>query len=79
MYVLILKCSAGYDEAVARVLLQSKVKHLSLRNKIVSDQYVEIHYELFLKDENTSFVDEISASEGVNHVAMLSFNGDYTK
>ena len=79
MYVLILKCAAGYDEASARTLLQPKVKHLSLRNKIVSDQYVEIHYELFLKDENTSFVDEISASEGVNHAAMLSFNGDYTK
>ena len=38
---------------------------------------VELTYEVRIKDDNTGFVNKISACEGVTNAVLVSYNGEY--
>ncbi len=38
---------------------------------------IELNYEVRLRDADTGFVNELGAMEGVGHVVLVSYNGDY--
>lgn len=79
MYILILKYSSGFSEENVKKMLDSNVKAVNVKNKIVTKEKSELHYEIILKDNDTSFMEKIFAADGVEHAAMLSYNGDYAK
>lgn len=73
-YLLILQ----FDETAAeqvKIALR-KIKHV-LKSKTVRKDMTEMTVELRIKDDNTTFVNELSALEGVKDAVLVSYNGDY--
>lgn len=65
-----------YD--VSAVIKLDKIipKH-SLKSKTVTRESVELTLELRLKNNDTSFVNDILKIEGVKDAVLMSYNGDY--
>ena len=38
---------------------------------------MELNYEVRLKNDDSSFVNELDAMQGVSRVTLVSYNGDY--
>ena len=38
---------------------------------------MELNYEVRLRGDDSSFVSQLAAMEGVGHVVLVSYNGDY--
>ena len=66
-YILIVHCE---DENVENEIAR-------LKSKTVQPGQIELNYEVRLKSENSSFINELAAIEGVSHTVMVSYNGDY--
>ena len=76
-YILIRHCGdSGQEEAVRR-LVGANVKKMNLKSKSVSPGLIELNYEVRLKDDDSSFVNDIHTMEGVSRVVLVSYNGDY--
>ena len=76
-YILIIHCGdSGQEEAVRR-LVGANVKKMNLKSKSVSPGLIELNYEVRLKDDDSSFVNDIHTMEGVSRVVLVSYNGDY--
>lgn len=76
-YILVIHCAAAADEAAARELVAQRVRRLNLKSKSVSPGQIELNYEVRLRDADAGFVNELSAMDGVRHVVLVSYNGDY--
>ena len=50
---------------------------LNLKSKSVSPGEIELNYEVRLQNGQTDFVNELGSMEGVGHVVLVSYNGDY--
>jgi uncharacterized membrane protein YhiD involved in acid resistance len=53
-----------------------KYKYI-IKSKIVRQELTELTIELKLKIDNTSFINNLSAIEGVEDVSLVHYNGDY--
>ena len=76
-YILVVHCASQDAEAQVRVLVESRVRRLNLKSKSVSPGQIELNYEVRLRDEDAGFVNELGAMPGVDHVVLVSYNGDY--
>ena len=76
-YILVVHCASQNEEAQVRSLVESRVRRLDLKSKSVSPGQIELNYEVRLKDADTGFINELGAMNGVNHVVLVSYNGDY--
>ena len=50
---------------------------LNLKSKAVSPGEIELNFEVRLREADTGFVNELGAMSGVDHVVLVSYNGDY--
>lgn len=69
----------NYEETTARdkVKVQvNKLKH-TIKSKTVTGTNVELIIELKLKDDNTAFVNNIAAIEGVKNAVLMTYSGEY--
>ena len=76
-YILVLKCDGKDAEAKAAELLSRSVERFVVKTKTVSDDGTEITAELRLNKDDTGFVDELYALEGVRNAVLVSYNGEY--
>ena len=76
-YILVVHCENREVEEQTRIFVKSQVKRLNLKSKSVDGGCVELNYEVRLKDDNSSFVNELEAMPGVSRVVLVSYNGDY--
>lgn len=76
-YILVLRCDNQDTEEIAHEILAAGNKKVVLKSKSVRPDAVELHYELRLKDEDTSFVSLLAHTEGVSDVVLVSYRGDY--
>ncbi len=76
-YILVLRCDNPDTEEITREILAAGSKKLVLKSKSVRPGATELHYELRLKDEDTSFVNLLAHTEGVSDVVLVSYRGDY--
>lgn len=76
-YILVIHCGGAGEEAAVRALVETRVRRMNLKSKSVSPGQVELNYEVRLRDGDAAFVNELGAMEGVNHVVLVSYNGDY--
>ena len=76
-YILVLACTdkAGEDRAMG--LLDEKTKKYVCKSKTARAGQIELNLEVRLKDDNTDFVNELSALDGVESAVLVSYNGDY--
>ncbi|KQL45655.1 hypothetical protein AN963_11380 [Brevibacillus choshinensis] len=65
------------DNANDEVRYQLNKLKYALKSKTINKDVVELIVEIKLKDDNTAFVQDISAIEGVKDVSLVSYNGDY--
>jgi len=77
-YLLIVKLNGDETEKEVSDLLSSRIKKFFIKSKtITGNQATEIVYEIRLKDQSTSFVNEISNLENIQSAIMLSYDGNY--
>ena len=75
--VLVLQCADSATEATAKAYLETKTQRCVLKSKAVQAGNIEVNLELRLKSDNTDFINELSAMDGVTSAALVSYNGDY--
>ena len=76
-YILVVRCASQEEEAQVRSLVEARVQRLNLKSKSVSPGEIELNYEVRLQNGQTDFVNELGSMEGVDHVVLVSYNGDY--
>ena len=76
-YILVLQCADSATEATTKAFLETKTQRCVLKSKAVQAGNIELNLELRLKSDNTDFINELSAMDGVTSAALVSYNGDY--
>ncbi len=76
-YILVVNCEGAETEQQVRSFLESKVRRAVVKSKTVQKNAIELNWEVRLKDENTDFINELSAIAGVNQAVLVSYNGEY--
>ena len=76
-YIVVIHCSDAAAESKAIESLKSYVQKCVVKSKTVTANSLELHYEVRLKSEDTSFVNALSVMQGVSDVVLVSYNGDY--
>ena len=76
-FILILRCHSEEAETAAKSVLEANIKKLVLKSKSIREGEIELHYEVRLKDDETSFLSTIADTEGVLDIVLVSYKGDY--
>lgn len=76
-YMLVIRCADPASEAAAMAIAGKLHDKPRVKVKTVTKGGVEITAEVRLRDASTDFVGEISALEGVESAALVSYNGEY--
>jgi len=76
-YMLVLGCSDHSAEQRALQYLAGEVSRWQLKGKTVQPGSVELDVELYLKDDDTDFVNALALLPGVASAVLVSYNGDY--
>ena len=76
-YIVVLTCDDQTAEQKALALLAENTKRCVCKSKTVRAGQVELNLEVRLNDENTDFVNRLSALPGVQSAVLVSYNGDY--
>jgi len=76
-YILVINCENEETENTANTLIKEEAKKSVLKSKAVNKLGVELTYEVRIKDDNTGFVNKVSACEGVTNAVLVSYNGEY--
>ena len=76
-YILVVNCENEETENTANTLIKEEAKKSVLKSKAVNKLGVELTYEARIKDDNTGFVNKISAVDGVTNAVLVSYNGEY--
>lgn len=76
-YIVVLQCRDRESEQQAAACLAQHTKKMVIKSKTARAGYIELNYEVRLRDENTGFITELSALNGVDSAVLVSYNGDY--
>ena len=76
-YILVVHCENSELEKQVKSFVASKVKRMNLKSKSVEDGCVELNYEIRLQEDNSDFMNELDAMQGVSRAVLVSYNGDY--
>lgn len=76
-YIAVLRCSGGDSERAALELLGKCAKRCVVKSKTVQRGLVELNAEIRLASDNTDFINELAALDGVESAVLVSYNGDY--
>ena len=76
-YIVVLTCTDQAAEQKAMALLAENTKRCVCKSKTVRAGQIELNLEVRLNDENTDFVNRLSALPGVQSAVLVSYNGDY--
>ena len=76
-YILVVNCENEETENTAYELIKSEAKKSLLKSKAVNKLGVELTYEVRIKNDNTGFVNKVSAVDGVTNAVLVSYNGEY--
>ena len=76
-YILLVNCKDEATEEAALEMARTTLKRFLVKSKTVSGGGIELTAEVRLKDAATSFVNGIQGIEGVDHVTLVSYNGEY--
>jgi uncharacterized membrane protein YhiD involved in acid resistance len=76
VYLLILQ----YEDLTNDELIKELSKlNYKIKSKTISMGLVELTLEVKLMGANTTFVEELSALDGVKNVSLVSYNGDFAQ
>ena len=76
-YIVVLQCRNTDAEQQAVSYLSQHTKKMVVKSKTARAGYIELNYEVRLRDEQTGFITELSGLNGVESAVLVSYNGDY--
>ena len=76
-YILVLECENHEVELNAKEYVNSQVTKCVTKSKTARAGMVELNLEIRMKEDNTDFVNVLSAMPGVHSAVLVSYNGDY--
>ena len=76
-YIAVITCDGYESEKTALTYLKENTEKCVVKSKSAEEGAVELNLEVRLKDENTDFVNVLSAMKGVSRAVLVSYNGDY--
>lgn len=76
-YILVLSCISHDAETRAMQYVTAQMERCVIKSKSAQTGLVELNMEVRLKDDNTDFINALSAMNGVNSAVLVSYNGDY--
>ena len=76
-YILVVHCENNELEKQVKDFVANHVKRMNLKSKSVENGRVELNYERRLQEDNSEFINELGAMQGVGHAVLVSYNGDY--
>ena len=76
-YIVVLACTDQESEKKATEYLKQHVNKLAVKSKTVRADAIELNMEIRLKDDNTQFINQLSAQNGIISAILVSYNGDY--
>lgn len=76
-YILVLVCDDQASENTAIGMLKERTRRCVVKSKTVRKGATEINLEIRLKDDNTGFINELAALDGVGSAVLVSYSGEY--
>ncbi len=76
-YIAVVECADGGAEKEVESCLRAHADRTSLKSKTVRKGHMELTYEIRLKSDDTSFINEISSASGVESAVLVTYNGEY--
>ncbi len=76
-YILVLQCLDQMSEELAVAFVEENSHRCVVKSKAVRPGSVELNLEIRLIDGDTSFINRLSAMNGVDSAVLVSYNGDY--
>lgn len=76
-YILVLTCENTESEKNASDFIKRNVKRSVVKSKSVQAGRIELNLDVRLKDENTDFINALSAMDGVTSAVLVTYNGEY--
>lgn len=76
-YIAVITCEHPQAERQAEETLQGEAERCSLKSKTVRKGHLEMTYEVRLKSDDTSFVNQIAEIPGILNAVLVTYNGEY--
>lgn len=76
-YIVVVRCDSHNSEVRAKKCLDKNVERCTVKSKTVQKDFIELNYEIRLKDDNTDFINQLSELPGVTNAVLVSYNGEY--
>ena len=76
-YIVVLQCGSQEAEKNAVSLLKKAVEKMAVKSKTVRRDFIELTCEIRVRNDDTSFINALSETEGVNSAVLVSYNDDY--
>ncbi len=76
-YILVVSCENENSENNVSEMIKSNAKKSILKSKSISKLGIELTYEVRIKNDDTSFINKISSSNGVTNAVLVTYNGEY--
>ena len=75
-YILMLQLENENAELQATEIIKNRFGKVIIKSKSITDGQPELIYEVKVKNNETSFMNELSAIEGVQNATLVSYNGN---
>ena len=75
-YILMLQLENENAELQATEIIKNRCGKVIVKSKSITDGQPELIYEVKVKNNETSFMNELSAIEGVQNATLVSYNGN---
>ena len=76
-YIMVLNLEDQETEKNVMDYLNGHSKKTVIKSKSVQKGMIELNLEIRIKDDDTTFVNEVADMDGVNSAVLVSYNGDY--
>ena len=76
-YIIVLSCADHAAETQAMDYVKAQTERCVVKSKSAQSGLVELNMEVRLKDDNTDFINSLSAMSGINSAVLVSYNGEY--
>lgn len=77
-YILMLDLKDETAEVAALEILRNQIERIKLKSKTLANGQPELIYEIRIKEDDTAFLSELFAAEGVLNASLVSYNGELT-
>lgn len=76
-YMIMVNCENHDAETQVKEFLEKETTRCVVKSKTAQKGMIELNMEIRLKNDNTDFVNALSAMNGVSSAVLVSYNGEY--